>query len=136
MDKFANSYRAVAGPYAVSLIPKMGHGHGPPWSKPDSYAFADSIIEHGKPWCRQKSLKREGSKVVVSFESSESLSDPVLVFSTDEGVTGGREWLEAKAAGVKFGETYTVQAELPEGVTGWFVNVRSGELTMSSGYQE
>ena len=136
MDKFANSYQAVAGPYAVSLIPKMGHGHGPPWSKPDSYAFADSIVEHGKPWCRQKSLKREGSKVVVSFESSESLSDPVLVFSTDEGVTGGREWLEAKAAGVKFGETYTVQAELPEGVTGWFVNVRSGELTMSSGYQE
>ena len=136
MDKFANSYQAVAGPYAVSLIPKMGHGHGPPWSKPDSYAFADSIIEHGKPWCRQKSLKREGSKVVVSFESSESLSDPVLVFSTDEGVTGGREWLEAKAAGVKFGETYTVQAELPEGVTGWFVNVKSGELTMSSGYQE
>ena len=136
MDKFANSYQAVAGPYAVSLIPKMGHGHGPPWSKPDSYAFADSIVEHGKPWCRQKSLKREGSKVVVSFESSESLSDPVLVFSTDEGVTGGREWLEAKAAGVKFGETYAVQAELPEGVTGWFVNVRSGELTMSSGYQE
>ena len=137
MDKFANSYQAVSGLYTVSLIPKLGHGHGPPWNKPDSYAFADSIIKDDKPWCRQKRLiKFDKTKVMVIFESSEALSDPVLVYSMDKGVSGERKWLELAAKGVKFGETYTVQAELPEGVTGWFVNVRSGELTMSSGYQE
>ena len=114
----------------------MGHGHRPPWSKPDSYAFADSILEHGKPWCRQKSLEREGDKVVVTFESSEPLREPVLVYSTDEGITGERTWLERAAKGEKKGNTYTVHAELPEGVTGWFVNVTSGELTMSSDYKE
>ena len=137
MDKFANSYQAVSGLYTVSLIPKLGHGHGPPWNKPDSYAFADSIIKDDKPWCRQKRLiKFDKTKVMVIFESSEALSDPVLVYSMDKGVSGERKWLELAAKGVKFGETYTVQAELPEGVTGWFVNVRSGELTMSSDYQE
>ena len=136
MDKFANSYQAVSGPYAVSLIPKMGHGHGPPWTKPDSYAFADSVTRHGKPWCRQKSLEREGNKVVVIFESSEPLREPVLVYSTDEGITGQRKWLERAAKGTKKGNTYTIHAKLPDGVTGWFVNVKSGELTMSSDYQE
>jgi dienelactone hydrolase len=136
MDKFANSYKAVSGSYAVSLIPKMGHGHGPPWGKPDCYAFAKSIIKHDKPWCVQKSLEREGDKVVVIFKSAHELGSPVLVYSTDEGITGQRKWLEAMAMGIKKGDTYTVQANLPEGVTGWFVNVKCGELTMSSDYQQ
>ena len=136
MDKFANSYQAVSGLYTVSLIPKLGHGHGPPWSKPDSYAFADSIIEGDKPWCRQKRLiKFDKTKVMVIFESSEALSDPVLVYSMDKGVSGERKWLELAAKGNQ-AEYYEVEVALPEGVTGWFVNVRSGELTVSSDYQE
>jgi len=136
MDKFANSYQAVSGLYTVSLIPKLGHGHGPPWSKPDSYAFADSIVKDDKPWCRQKRLiKFDKTKVMVIFESSEALSDPVLVYSMDKGVSGERKWLELAAKGNQ-AEHYEVEVALPEAVTGWFVNVRSGELTVSSDYQE
>lgn len=136
MDKFANSYQAVSGSYTVSLIPKLGHGHGPPWNKPDSYAFADSIIKDDKPWCRQKRLiKFDKTKVMVIFESSEALSDPVLVYSMDKGVSGERKWLELAAKGNQ-AEHYEVEVALPEAVTGWFVNVRSGELTVSSDYQE
>ena len=136
MDKFANSYQAVSGLYTVSLIPKLGHGHGPPWSKPDSYAFADSIIEGDKPWCRQKRLiKFDKTKVMVIFESSEALSDPVLVYSMDKGVSGERKWLELAAKGNQ-AEYYEVEVALPKAVTGWFVNVRSGELTVSSDYRE
>ena len=136
MDKFANSYQAVSGLYTVSLIPKLGHGHGPPWNKPDSYAFADSIIKDDKPWCRQKRLiKFDKTKVMVIFESSEALSDPVLVYSMDKGVSGERKWLELAAKGNQ-AEHYEVEVALPEAVTGWFVNVRSGELTVSSDYQE
>ncbi|MGB2091780.1 MAG: alpha/beta hydrolase family protein [Akkermansiaceae bacterium] len=136
MDKFANCYRKVSGPYMVSLIPKMGHGHGPPWNKPDSYAFADSITRQGKPWCRQSSLERDGNKVIASFEASEELSEPVLVYSTEKGFTGKRKWIEQKARGLKKGGAYVVEAELPAGVTGWFINVQSGELTASSAYKE
>ena len=136
MDKFANCYHEVSGSYTVSLIPKLGHGHGPPWSKPDSYAFADSIIKDDKPWCRQKRLiKFDKTKVMVIFESSEALSDPVLVYSMDKGVSGERKWLELAAKGNQ-AEHYEVEVALPEAVTGWFVNVRSGELTVSSDYQE
>ncbi len=136
MDKFANSYQAVSGLYTVSLIPKLGHGHGPPWSKPDSYAFADSIVNDDKPWCRQKRLiKFDKTKVMVIFESSEALSDPVLVYSMDKGVSGERKWLELAAKGNQ-AEHYEVEVALPKAVTGWFVNVRSGELTVSSDYQE
>ena len=136
MDKFANCYHEVSGSYTVSLIPKLGHGHGPPWNKPDSYAFADSIIKDDKPWCRQKRLiKFDKTKVMVIFESSEALSDPVLVYSMDKGVSGERKWLELAAKGNQ-AEHYEVEVALPEAVTGWFVNVRSGELTVSSDYQE
>ena len=118
------------------MIPKLGHGHGPPWNKPDSYAFADSIIKDDKPWCRQKRLiKFDKTKVMVIFESSEALSDPVLVYSMDKGVSGERKWLELAAKGNQ-AEYYEVEVALPEAVTGWFVNVRSGELTVSSDYQE
>ena len=137
MDKFANCYHEVSGSYTVSLIPKLGHGHGPPWNKPDSYAFADSITKAGKPWCRQKGLVRlDESRVKVAFLSSKPLSDPLLVYSLDKGMSGERKWQEIAAQGNQSRDVYEVEVTLPEGVTGWFINVRSGELTVSSDYQE
>ena len=136
MDKFANCYGKVSGPYMVSLIPKMGHGHGPPWNKPDSYAFADSITKGGKPWCLQTGLKVQGHKVQASFETEEELSEAVLVYSREKIFTGSRQWLQSAATINKRDMVYHVEAELPDGTTGWFINVRSGKLTVSSDYQE
>ena len=136
MDKFANCYGKVSGPYMVSLIPKMGHGHGPPWNKPDSYAFADSITKNGKPWCLQTGLKVQGHKVQASFETEEELSEAVLVYSREKIFTGSRQWLQSAATINKRDMVYHVDAELPEGTTGWFINVRGGALTVSSDYQE
>ena len=60
----------------------------------------------------------------------------MLVYSTEKGFTGKRKWIEQKARGLKKGGAYVVEAELPAGVTGWFINVQSGELTASSAYKE
>ncbi|WP_435896095.1 alpha/beta hydrolase family protein [Oceaniferula spumae] len=136
MDKFAMNYGAVKGPYMVSLIPKMGHGHGPPWKKPDSYAFADSIVRDGKAWCRQTSVKRDGRTFSATFESSKPLQTATLISTTDTGITGNREWIESSASLEKKDGKWIAQAELPKGSTAWFINVHSDKLTVSSDYQE
>lgn len=136
MDKFANCYRAVKGPHMVSLIPKMRHGHGPPWNKPESYAFADSIVRDGKLWCHQTASQRDGKTFTATFDSSSTLQSATLVSTTDTGITGERKWLESTASLEKKGGQWIAKAELPKGSTAWFINVRSGKLTVSSDYQE
>ncbi len=120
----------------VTLIPKMGHGHKPPWTKPDSYAFADSVIQNGKPWCRQIDGALENGVFTVSFASAKPLVDAVLVSTTDTGVTGSRTWHKAPAELQATGDTWTASATLPANTTAWFINVHAGELTASSTFQQ
>ena len=54
MDSLAYSYHAAPGTRIVSLIPGLGHGHN--WGTGDTYAFADSIVSNGTPWCVQDSI--------------------------------------------------------------------------------
>lgn len=51
LDCQAACYRAAAGPHMVSLVPGMGHGHD--FRAPQGYAFAESVVREGKPWCVQ-----------------------------------------------------------------------------------
>jgi len=136
LDCHAASYRAAPGPRIVSLIPKMGHGHGPPWTKPDSYAFAESIVQHGEPWCRQLSSSVNGQEVQVEFHSTKPLDKALLVSTADTGITGERNWVEFAARVSKNDKVWVVTAELPAATTAWFVNVVSGDLTVSSDFVE
>lgn len=136
LDCQADTYHATPGPRMVSLIPKMGHGHGPPWNKPDSYAFAKGIVEDGEPWCQQAEVSLAGRVFEVSFISSKPLTSATLVSTNDTGVTGGRSWAEHPATLRREGKGWRASAQLPAGATGWFINVKAGELTASSDYQE
>ena len=136
MDKFAKSYHKAKGDHMVCLIPKLGHGHGPPWNKPDSYAFAESIVNTEKLWCKMSSISLEGSTVNATFSSSKSLESATLVSTVDTGVTGERKWVESPATIVKDGDKWKVTSALPEKSTAWFINVKSGDLIASSDYQE
>lgn len=136
MNHFAACYKEVKGPYAVSLIPKLGHGHGSPWNKENSYAFADSVVKEDGIWCRQTSIKQEGEKVVATFTSTKPLNKATLVSTTDSGITGLRKWTVSEATIKQDGKQWIAQATLPENTTAWFVNVSSENLTASSDYQE
>ena len=137
MDKFASNYNKVAGPHMVTLIPKMGHGHGAPWSKPDSYAFADSVVKSGKPWSKQKAILRHDDIVTVSFQSSKPFVSATLVSTTDTGVTGERKWIESPASLKQVDDSYSISSKIPAGSTAWFVNaITKDGLTVSSDYQE
>jgi hypothetical protein len=103
---------------------------------PDSYAFADSVVRDGKPWCLQSKLKQANGKAECEFLSAKPLDVGVLITTTDSGFTGSRKWIETPATLTKQGEAWLVTGPLPNGTTAWFANVRSGNLTASSDYQQ
>lgn len=132
----AACYRASRGSRMVALIPGMGHGHRAGWIPPDSYAFADSVVRTGKPWLAQMSAGLGDGRVRVEFTASKALEGAMLIRTRDTGLTGARNWAEAPASLEKEADRWLVTADLPDGATAWFVNVRSGDLTGSSDYQE
>jgi dienelactone hydrolase len=136
LDCQAATYRAGAGPRMVSLIPGMKHSHEAVWHPPDSYAFAESVVRDGKPWCMQTSVNVTDGLARVTFAATKALDRAVLVTTCDTGFTGNRKWVESAATLEKLGEEWRVTAALPPGTTAWFANARSGGLTASSEYQE
>ena len=127
MDNQAYTYHGASGPRMVSLVPGMGHGHGAAWNRPESYDFADSVISGGTAWCVQDSLSQIGNAVEVVFTSSRPLTEAMLISTTGTGKTGDLTWPEIAVD--SFVEspagTWTIQATLPAGTTGWFVNVKA-----------
>lgn len=136
LDKQASSYGAVSGPYMVSLIPGLGHSQKAAMNPEDSYAFAESIVTSGKPWAQILSSSAQGGKVLVKLTSIRKLDSAVLIWSTDSGVSGSKSWHEKVATLTWSGNEWLVSAALPKDVKAWFVNVKSGVLTISSDYTD
>jgi dienelactone hydrolase len=136
LDHQAASYRRAPGPHMVALVPKMGHGHGPARKRPESYAFAESIVREKSPWCVQTPAGADGKNARVSFASSKPLDRAVLVSTTGSGITGSRTWTESPAKLEQQGGQWHATATLSHGTTAWFINVHSGALVSSSDFQE
>jgi dienelactone hydrolase len=136
LDCQAACYRAAPGPRMVSLIPGMKHSHRAGWNPPDSYAFADSVVRSGKPWLAQTKAELVEGIARVELTAAKPLERAALIWTKDTGFTGSRKWTQSPAELAKDGDRWLVTADLPEGTTAWFVNVRSGDLTASSDYQE
>jgi len=132
----AEHYRKTPGPRMVSLITKMGHSHPAGWNPPDSYAFAKSVVETGKPWGRSPSAKTESGTAIAVFHSTKPLTRAVLVSTTDKGFTGTRKWVETPAMAASGGGGTTASAPLPAGTTAWYINAYADQLTLTSDYQE
>jgi dienelactone hydrolase len=134
LDCQATCYRAAAGPHMVTLVPGMGHGHD--FRPPHGYAFAESIVRDGNPWCVQTVATRDTNAVRVEFASTKPLDKATLITTADGGFTGKRTWTESPAALERHGDGWLATATLPAGTTAWFVNVHQGDLVASSDYQE
>ena len=91
--------------------------------------------KEGKPWGKYTATLELEGNAIAKFQSSKKLSDATLYYSLDQGATGTRKWLSSKARLLLKGEEWGAEAKLPEGVTGWFINVKAGELVLSSSYQ-
>ncbi len=132
----AEHYRQTPGPRMVSLITKMGHSHPAGWNPPDSYAFAKSVVETGRPWGNSPSATTKDGYAIAVFHSTKPITKAVLVSTTDRGFTGARKWVETPAAAASGGGGTTASAPLPPGTTAWYVNAYAGALTLTSDYQE
>lgn len=132
----AEHYRQTPGPRMVSLITKMGHSHPAGWNPPDSYAFAKSVVETGRPWGNSPSATTKDGYAIAVFHSAKPITKAVLVSTTDRGFTGARKWVETPAAAASGGGGTTASAPLPPGTTAWYVNAYAGALTLTSDYQE
>ena len=134
LDCQAACYRAAPGPHMVALIPGMGHGHI--LNSPQGFAFAESIVRDGKPWCVQTAATSTNDTVRVEFESTKPLDKATLITTADGGFTAARKWADSPAALEQSGNRWLVTATLPAGTTAWFINVHNGGLVASSDYQE
>ena len=134
MDCLEASRKKVAGVSVAALVPQMGHGHEPAWDRPESYAFAKSIVQDGKPWCVPDSTKIEGGTLTVVFTSSKPLDSATLISTTGTGFTANREWIETPAVLTQENGKWIATAPVPPGTTACFINVSSGKLVATSDY--
>ncbi len=137
LDAQHNCYDAAPAPHMVVLRPKMRHSHAAGWNPPDSYAFAQSVIEQGTVWCRQTEVSVDQDRVRVRFSTSKPIDSAVLTATPDTGMTNERTWTDHKTTIMDQADgTVTVQADLPKDTTAWFINLKSGDLYASSDYQQ
>jgi cephalosporin-C deacetylase-like acetyl esterase len=136
LDSLAASYGAMKGDFMTALIPGMKHSHPAGWTPKESYAFAESIVQEGTPWCRQVGEKIMGNNIDVVFESSRPLDRAVLISTVDSGFTGKRNWVETPAELTRRDGRWVASAEIPGGTTACFINAKSDALTVSSLYKE
>lgn len=134
LDCQAACYRAAPGPHMVVLVPGMGHGHD--FRPPHGYAFAENIVQDGKPWCVQTAAAVAGDTASVEFAVTRPLERATLITTADGGFSGSRTWTESPARLEQRGDRWLVTAPLPPDTTAWFVNVHRGDLVASSDYQE
>jgi dienelactone hydrolase len=134
MDSLAASSEKVSGVSVFSLVPKMGHGHGPARKRTESYAFAKSVVQDGKPWYVPESTKIDGGTLTVVFHSTKPLDSATLTSTTGTGDTSKRQWIEAAATLKQEGEKWIATAPVPQGTTACFINVTSGKLVATSDY--
>ena len=134
MDSLAASSAKVSGVSVFSIVPNMKHGHGPAWSRPESYAFAKSVVQDGKPWCVPESTKIDGGTLTAVFNSTKALNAAMLTSTTGTGDTSKRQWIETAAVLKQENGKWIATAAVPQGTTACFMNVSSGKLVATSDY--
>ena len=134
MEILKKSYDQCGSDNMVSLVPNMGHGHGSAWSRPESYAFAKSVLGSGKLWCTRLESGVLKNQLFAKFKTDRELDSATLVHSTDNGYTGHRKWTETPVRLRKKDGTWLADWPLPENTTGWYINVEADGLIVSSDY--
>ena len=136
MEILKKSYLGQAGPNMVSLVPDMGHGHRPAWSRSESYAFAREIIESGRIGCKRLDSGILGKQAYARFLYQGTIDQATLVHSTETGFTGKRKWIQTPIRLVQKGDIWRADWPLPQGTTGWFINVEMDGRIVSSDYHD
>ncbi|AHF93526.1 acetyl xylan esterase [Opitutaceae bacterium TAV5] len=141
LSAWQRSYRAAPGTQAICLRVRMTHAHGAPGENPEEIrAFADSIVNGGRPLVRITGQGREGPDAWVTWQSATPLRQARLNFTrTATGRWQDRVW-ETLPAMIDITAS-RVSATLPADAAVYFFNliddrdliVSSEHVTMESG---
>ena len=96
----------------------------------------EQVVKDGAVWARQTDRRLEGNQFTVKFRSVKPLHGALLISTVDTGFTGHRTWIETPAELLRAGDEWLASASVPSKSTAWFINVRSWDLTVSSGYEQ
>ncbi len=136
MDSLAKSYRLPNAPRTLCTKVRMPHGHGGAGENPEEiHAFADSIVNHGKPLTKVLAQGRDGQAVWATFEAVRTVVRAELNFTRAQGEWQKRLWETIPAAVSADGKNAT--ATLPQDATVHYLNlIDSDGLTVSTEHEE
>ena len=127
MPAFQKSADAVQGQLRFEL--EMGHGHGPIWRIPESYAFADSVVK-GKPGLITfKAPQAQGNQASVEFAAPAKIASAQLLYTLEsKPVWPDNKWF-ATSAEI---EGNKITATLPPGTKAFLFTAKDSRSLMSS----
>lgn len=123
------SYRAAPGPRMISVPFDMKHSHPAGWNPPDSYAFAQAVVETGRPWAREVAQSNRDGTARVEFEVARAVTSAKLVFKR------GADWEQSPAKLEASATRAAASAAVPADTTVYYFNLDVGRLTLSSELQ-
>jgi dienelactone hydrolase len=120
MPAWQKSYRLVKSPVTLSLTLEMPHSNMAGQIVDVIAPYADSIVKGGTPLARIVSSVRNGNEITVRYDATTPIQRAELLYTTDTV-----QWVERKwnIVAAQLGDNNTVTATLPEGTTGYFINL-------------
>jgi dienelactone hydrolase len=125
MDSWQKSYRRAKGKRLLSLQIRMPHGHGGAGENPEEiHAFANAILNKGRPIPRFVSQNIEDKTLHAKFEAKIAIQRVEICFTRDKGAWQQRHWESSPA---EFTPNGTVTATIPTGATVFYLNLVDAE---------
>jgi hypothetical protein len=99
MDALALSRKKASNSESIlCLISKMGHGNLK--ERPEWFAFADSVLNDGRPWIREKSTSLNNGNISATFESKTPIGSRQLPTLRERPALGSEFTQGQRASGV------------------------------------
>jgi dienelactone hydrolase len=131
LDAQAKTYGLLKSDVANSIKQGIKHGHVPGWSQPESYFFADKVINDNASWVENYELTlSENNTASATFKFNLAteefdIKNVSVEFTSDQRHTGKAFWQEMPAT-LHVNTTGSITVEfnnMPEDVIHWFFNL-------------
>ncbi|MCM2373946.1 alpha/beta hydrolase family protein [Aporhodopirellula aestuarii] len=123
------SSQAVQGPSILRYQFEMSHGHGSGWRPEEIYAFANSVVNEGKPLVQFDKPTIKNDQATVTYTASTKITNAELLYTADwTSAWPKRKWRKAPAT---ISEA-TLIADVPEDAVAFFFSATDERKLMTT----
>lgn len=123
------SSRAVRGPSILRYQFEMSHGHRAGWRPEEIYAFADSVVNEGKPLVQFEKPTVDGDRASVNCTASTKITSAQLVYTEDsKSAWPKRKWRKTPATI----SLTTINAAVPEDAVAFYFSATDERNLMTT----